>query len=45
MSDLSPGGGFVFSPVHNVQFDVPPQNMTRQKNSWVNSGSGNLPSE
>ena len=27
MSDLAPGGGFVFSPVHNVQFDVPPQNI------------------
>ena len=27
MSDLAPGGGFVFSPVHNVQFDVPPQNV------------------
>lgn len=26
-SDLAPGGGFVFSPVHNVQFDVPPQNV------------------
>ena len=27
MSDLSPGGGLVFSLVHNVQFDVPPQNI------------------
>ena len=27
MSDLAPGGGFVFSPVHNVQFDVPPENL------------------
>ena len=24
---LAPGGGFVFSPVHNIQADVPPQNM------------------
>lgn len=23
---MSPGGGFVFTPVHNVQEDVPPQN-------------------
>jgi uroporphyrinogen decarboxylase len=27
MSDFAPGGGFVFSPVHNVQVDVPPQNI------------------
>ena len=27
MRDLSPGGGFVFSPVHNIQFDVPPENI------------------
>jgi uroporphyrinogen decarboxylase len=24
---LAPGGGFVFSPVHNVQADVPVENM------------------
>jgi len=27
ISDLAPGGGFVFSPVHNIQFDVPPENL------------------
>ena len=26
IDDLAPGGGFVFSPVHNVQADVPPTN-------------------
>jgi uroporphyrinogen decarboxylase len=26
MEDLAPGGGFVFSAVHNVQSDVPPEN-------------------
>jgi len=26
IDDLAPGGGFVFSTVHNVQGDVPPQN-------------------
>ena len=26
IDDLAPGGGFVFSPVHNVQADVPPEN-------------------
>jgi len=24
---LAPGGGFVFNPVHNIQADVPPQNI------------------
>ena len=23
---LAPGGGFVFAPVHNIQYDVPPEN-------------------
>jgi uroporphyrinogen decarboxylase len=23
--DLAPGGGFVFTPVHNIQFDIPPE--------------------
>ncbi len=27
MSDLAPGGGFVFSPVHNIQYDVPAENI------------------
>jgi uroporphyrinogen decarboxylase len=26
IEDLAKGGGFVFTPVHNVQSDVPPQN-------------------
>jgi uroporphyrinogen decarboxylase len=26
IDDLAPGGGFVFSTVHNVQSDVPPEN-------------------
>ena len=26
IDDFAPGGGFVFSTVHNVQFDVPPEN-------------------
>jgi uroporphyrinogen decarboxylase len=24
---LAPGGGYVFSPVHNIQADVPPENI------------------
>lgn len=27
INDLAPGGGFVFSQVHNIQADVPPQNI------------------
>ncbi len=26
IDDLAPGGGFVFTPVHNTQYDVPPEN-------------------
>jgi uroporphyrinogen decarboxylase len=27
IDDLAPGGGFVFCQVHNVQPDVPPENV------------------
>lgn len=27
IENLAPGGGFVFSPIHNIQPDVPPQNI------------------
>jgi len=27
IEDFSPGGGFVFAPVHNIQSNVPPQNV------------------
>ena len=27
VADLAPGGGFVFCPVHNIQRDVPPENV------------------
>ncbi len=27
LDDLMPGGGFVFTPVHSIQPDVPPQNL------------------
>ena len=27
IDDLSPGGGFIFAPVHNIQPDVPPENI------------------
>ncbi len=27
IQDLAPGGGYIFAPVHNVQYDVPPENV------------------
>jgi uroporphyrinogen decarboxylase len=27
IDDLAPGGGFVFAPVHNIQSNVPPENV------------------
>jgi uroporphyrinogen decarboxylase len=24
---FAPGGGFVWAPIHNIQYDVPPQNI------------------
>jgi uroporphyrinogen decarboxylase len=27
IQDLAPGGGFVFASVHNIQSEVPPQNV------------------
>lgn len=27
IEDFAPGGGFVFNPVHNIQADVPPENI------------------
>jgi len=27
IDDLAPGGGFVFAPVHNIQSEVPPENI------------------
>lgn len=27
ISDLAPGGGYIFAPVHNIQYNVPPQNV------------------
>jgi len=31
---MSPGGGFVFAPVHNVQEDVPPENFWAMWDAW-----------
>ncbi len=33
IQDLAPGGGYVFSPVHNIQPEVPPQNLVTAFNA------------
>jgi uroporphyrinogen decarboxylase len=30
---LAPGGGYVVAPVHNVQGDVPPQNLIAMRDA------------
>lgn len=27
LADLAPGGGYIFAPIHNIQADVPPENI------------------
>ena len=34
IDDLAPGGGFVFAAVHNIQPDVPPQNVMAMWEAW-----------
>lgn len=38
IDDLAPGGGFVFTPVHNVQADVPPENYMAMWEAWEEYG-------
>jgi uroporphyrinogen decarboxylase len=35
---LAPGGGFVFTPVHNIQEDVPPENYWAMWEAWERHG-------
>jgi uroporphyrinogen decarboxylase len=39
VADLSPGGGFVFAPVHNIQAFVPPENIVAAFDAVRGSGS------
>ena len=39
IDDFAPGGGFVFNPVHNIQFDVPPQNIVALWEAWLEYGT------
>ncbi len=38
IDDFAPGGGFIFSPVHNVQADVPPENYMVMWETWNEYG-------
>lgn len=37
--DLAPGGGYIFAAVHNVQFDVPPENVVACYDTALESGT------
>lgn len=39
IEDLAPGGGFIFTPVHNIQGEVPPQNIIAMWETWNKYGS------
>jgi uroporphyrinogen decarboxylase len=36
---LAPGGGFVFAAVHDIQADVPPENIMAMWEAWRAYGS------
>jgi uroporphyrinogen decarboxylase len=38
IQDLAPGGGFVLAPVHNIQEDVPPQNILAMADAALEFG-------
>jgi uroporphyrinogen decarboxylase len=38
IDDLAPGGGFVFTPVHNIQGEVPPENIMAMWETWDEYG-------
>ncbi len=38
IDDFAPGGGFIFSTVHNVQADVPPENFMAMWETWEEYG-------
>ena len=38
IGDFSPGGGFVFAAVHNIQPDVPPENIVAMLEAWKEYG-------
>jgi len=43
VATLRPGGGFVFQQVHNIQADVPPENMVAMFKAVRDSAAAGLP--
>ncbi len=39
IEDLAPGGGYVFAAVHNIQPDVPPENIMAMGEAWKQYGT------
>ena len=39
IDDLAPGGGFVFAAVHNIQGDVPPENILAMRQAVAECGA------
>ena len=40
IDDLAPGGGYVFAPVHNIQPEVPPENVVAMYETALAYGAG-----
>jgi uroporphyrinogen decarboxylase len=38
IDDLAPGGGFIFNTVHNIQADVPPENIVAMRETLAEFG-------
>ena len=38
ISELAPGGGFVFNQIHNIQPQVPPENVLRMFETVLKHG-------
>jgi uroporphyrinogen decarboxylase len=39
INDFAPNGGFVFAPIHNIQYDVPPKNIVTLYDSAIKFGT------
>lgn len=39
IADLAPGGGYILAPVHNLQCDVPPENVVALRNATLKYGT------
>jgi uroporphyrinogen decarboxylase len=39
IADFAPGGGYVFTPVHNIQFDIPPEKVMTMYRTALECGA------